>query len=65
MRLRIDLYTMGGGYVAELFDGNASEDVQYVSGHRRQQPLQRHVPDSHVEQRLRAREEAPRQRVIF
>ena len=30
MRLRIDLYTMGGGYVAELFDGNASEDVQYV-----------------------------------
>ena len=30
MRLRIDLYTMNGGYVAELFDGNASEDVQYV-----------------------------------
>ena len=30
MRLRIDLYTMSGGYVAELFDGNASEDVQYV-----------------------------------
>ncbi len=30
MRLRIDLYTMGGGYVAELFDGNASEEVQYV-----------------------------------
>jgi len=30
MRLRIDLYTMGGGYVAELFDGNATEDVQYV-----------------------------------
>ena len=21
---------MGGGYVAELFDGNASEEVQYV-----------------------------------
>ena len=30
MRLRIDLYTMSGGYVAELFDGNASEDVQYM-----------------------------------
>ncbi len=30
MRLRIDLYTMGGGYVGELFDGNASEDVQYM-----------------------------------
>ena len=30
MRLRIDLYTMNGGYVAELFDGNASEDVQYM-----------------------------------
>ncbi len=30
MRLRIDLYTMGGGYVSELFDGNASEDVQYM-----------------------------------
>ena len=30
MRLRIDLYTMGGAYVSELFDGNASEEVQYV-----------------------------------
>ncbi len=30
MRLRIDLYTMGGQFVQELFDGNASEDVQYV-----------------------------------
>ena len=30
MRLRIDMYTMSGGYVAELFDGNASEDVQYM-----------------------------------
>ena len=30
MRLRIELYTMGGQFVQELFDGNASEDVQYV-----------------------------------
>ena len=30
MRLRIDLYTMNGQFVQELFDGNASEDVQYV-----------------------------------
>ena len=30
MRLRIDLYTMSGQFVQELFDGNASEDVQYV-----------------------------------
>ena len=30
MRLRIDLYTMSGQFVQELFDGNASTDVQYV-----------------------------------
>ena len=30
MRLRIDLYTMSGQFVQELFDGNASEEVQYV-----------------------------------
>jgi hypothetical protein len=30
MRLRIDLYTMTGGFISELYDGNASADAQYV-----------------------------------
>jgi hypothetical protein len=30
MRLRIDIYTMNGSFVQELFDGNATSDVQYV-----------------------------------
>jgi hypothetical protein len=30
MRLRIDLYTMNGGFIEELYDGNASADAQYI-----------------------------------
>jgi hypothetical protein len=30
MRLRIDLYTMNGGFISELYDGNASADAQYI-----------------------------------
>ncbi|MDG2426245.1 MAG: T9SS type A sorting domain-containing protein [Flavobacteriales bacterium] len=30
MRLRIDVYTMNGSFIQELFDGNATSDVQYV-----------------------------------
>ena len=30
MRLRVDLYSMGGQLVQELYDGNAMTDVEYL-----------------------------------